>query len=138
MRPHQKVLDGVSLTIPAGTVCALVGRSGGGKSTSARLSPHRVLSAFISNIFAPPPPSPLFLKSPPPVCHLLLRLYDPSSGAITIDGIDLRQLDLRWVHRSTGVVAQDTQLFANSIADNISYGLHRFGLFYAFFLFSHT
>jgi ABC-type multidrug transport system fused ATPase/permease subunit len=89
MRPDARVLDGVSLSVRAGSVCALVGRSGGGKST---------------------------------VCHLLLRLYDPSSGRITLDGTDLRALDLTWLHRHTGCVAQDTQLFASSIADNLRYG----------------
>jgi ABC-type multidrug transport system fused ATPase/permease subunit len=89
MRAHAPVLRSVALSVRAGSVCALVGRSGGGKST---------------------------------LCHLLLRLYDPSSGHITLDGIDLRQLDLRWVHRQTGCVAQDTQLFAHSIRENIAYG----------------
>ena len=89
MRPNQPVLQGFSLHIPAQTTCALVGPSGGGKSTA---------------------------------CHLLLRLYDPRAGRITVDGISLRDLDLAWMHRHTGVVAQDTQLFAASIEDNIRYG----------------
>ena len=57
LRP-QVVLAGVTLSIPAASTCALVGRSGGGKST---------------------------------ICHLALRFYDPSAGAITLDGTDLRK-----------------------------------------------
>ena len=90
MRPNQKVLDGINLTINKGEVCALVGKSGGGKST---------------------------------LVHLMIRFYDPKQGKITLDGRDLTTLNLRSVHRHCGLVAQDTQLFACSIRDNIAYGL---------------
>ena len=92
LRPDQPVLRGIDLTIPAGSVCAFVGRSGGGKSTCV---------------------------------HLLMRFYDPTKGRITLDGHPLTSLSLRSVHRHFGLVAQDTQLFANSIEENISYGLEK-------------
>ncbi|EOD40556.1 putative ABC transporter [Emiliania huxleyi CCMP1516] len=78
MRPGNPVLEGVSFSVPAGSVCALVGRSGGGKST---------------------------------LVHLLLRYYDPLSGAIRLGGADYRDLDLPSLHAATGVVSQDSQLF---------------------------
>ena len=55
------MLDGLDLTIPAGTSLAIVGQNGAGKTTLAKL---------------------------------LCRLYDPQRGAIEIDGVDLRELDL--------------------------------------------
>ena len=53
--------------------------------------------------------------------NLLLRLYDPDAGRITIDGVDLRAIDLRDLHRQLGVVLQETFLFSGSIAENIAY-----------------
>eukprot|EP00040_Diaphanoeca_grandis_P023777 m.129827 g.129827 ORF g.129827 m.129827 type:complete len:898 (-) comp29434_c0_seq1:80-2773(-) len=90
MRPNNKVLKGISLKIPKGNVCALVGRSGGGKST---------------------------------IAHMLMRFYDPTEGKILIDGQDLTTLNLKTIHDQCGLVAQESQLFASSIRDNISYGL---------------
>ncbi|CAB1110551.1 ABC [Ectocarpus sp. CCAP 1310/34] len=55
--------------------------------------------------------------------HLLLRFYDPRAGQILVDGVPLTDLNLRELHRKTAIVAQDTQLFATSIYDNITYGL---------------
>eukprot|EP00238_Polyblepharides_amylifera_P006005 CAMPEP_0196597224 /NCGR_PEP_ID=MMETSP1081-20130531/90310_1 /TAXON_ID=36882 /ORGANISM="Pyramimonas amylifera, Strain CCMP720" /LENGTH=775 /DNA_ID=CAMNT_0041922543 /DNA_START=73 /DNA_END=2400 /DNA_ORIENTATION=- len=89
MRPDSLVIAGVSLHIPAGKVCALVGRSGGGKST---------------------------------LVHLLLRYYDPTEGRILLDGRDLRSWSLQSVHSQLGLVSQDTQMFASTILENISYG----------------
>jgi ABC-type multidrug transport system fused ATPase/permease subunit len=90
MRPDNKVLKGLSLTVEPGTTCALVGKSGGGKST---------------------------------LVHLLMRFYDPSSGRILLDGVPLTELNLRSLHQKMALVAQDTQLFAASIRENIVYGL---------------
>ena len=53
--------------------------------------------------------------------NLLLRLYDPDAGRITIDGVDLRAIELRDLHRQLGVVLQETFLFSGSIAENIAY-----------------
>ena len=49
--------------------------------------------------------------------NLLLRLYDPDAGRITIDGVDLRAIELRDLHRQLGVVLQETFLFSGSIAE---------------------
>jgi subfamily B ATP-binding cassette protein MsbA len=82
-------LEDVSFDVAAGTRLALVGPSGGGKTT---------------------------------VVNLLLRLFDPSSGRILIDGHDLRELELRWLWERIAVVGQDVFLFGMSIRDNIRYG----------------
>ena len=53
--------------------------------------------------------------------NLLMRLYDPDEGRITIDGVDLRDVEQRGLHRQIGVVLQETFLFAGSITENIAY-----------------
>jgi subfamily B ATP-binding cassette protein MsbA len=53
---------------------------------------------------------------------LLLRHYDPTSGRITIDGNDLRDVQLRTYREQVGVVAQESILFNTSIRENIRYG----------------
>jgi len=54
---------------------------------------------------------------------LLARFYDPASGHITLDGIDLRQLDLTALRRAIAVVSQDTLLVPGDIAENIRYAV---------------
>ncbi|VDM16862.1 unnamed protein product [Hydatigera taeniaeformis] len=54
--------------------------------------------------------------------QLLQRLYDPDSGRITIDGVDLRDLDLAWWRSCVGVVSQEPTLFSGSLMENISLG----------------
>ncbi|MFM2151648.1 MAG: hypothetical protein RL199_83 [Pseudomonadota bacterium] len=54
--------------------------------------------------------------------HLLTRFYDPTSGAVRLDGRDLRGLDASWLRRQVGVVSQEPVLFATTIAENIRYG----------------
>jgi ATP-binding cassette subfamily B (MDR/TAP) protein 1 len=54
--------------------------------------------------------------------QLVERFYDPISGAVTLDGVDLRQLNVRWLRQQIGLVGQEPVLFAGTIADNISYG----------------
>ncbi len=83
------VLHNVSFTLKKGDVVALVGPSGGGKSTIADLIP---------------------------------RFYDPDSGSVTIDGFDLRDVDLVTLRKSLGVVTQETVLFNDTIRNNIAYG----------------
>lgn len=56
------------------------------------------------------------------VAHLLLRFYDPLNGKITIDGIDLRELDIYSWRKKIGVVSQDVFIFNASARDNIAYG----------------
>jgi ATP-binding cassette subfamily B protein len=83
---REPVLHAIDIDVPAGNCLALVGESGGGKSTTAKL---------------------------------VGRFYDPDSGAVLVDGHDLRTLDLRAYRRQLGVVLQDPFLFSGTIADNI-------------------
>lgn len=85
---NEAVLDGASLTLPAGSRVALLGASGAGKST---------------------------------LIDLLHRHYDPASGALRLDGYDLRQLSLTDLRRAVAVVSQDIVLFRGTLADNIRY-----------------
>merc|ERR1712100_439884 len=59
------------------------------------------------------------------VVLLLQRFYDPLSGRITLDGRDIRGLHPETLRSHIGVVAQETQLFAGSVQDNIAYGTRR-------------
>lgn len=56
------------------------------------------------------------------ILRLLFRFYDPTNGSITIDGQDIRSVDLRSLRAAIGVVPQDTPLFNASIGHNILYG----------------
>ncbi|MEX2455573.1 MAG: ABC transporter ATP-binding protein/permease [Rhodospirillaceae bacterium] len=87
--PRRQVLHGVSFRVPAGRKIALVGPSGGGKTTVGRM---------------------------------LFRFYDPSEGAVRIDGRDIRSLTQASVRAAVGVVPQDTVLFNESIRENIEFG----------------
>ncbi|ODM86847.1 Multidrug resistance protein 1 [Orchesella cincta] len=55
--------------------------------------------------------------------QLLQRLYDPAEGEITFDGVDIRQLNVKWLRSQMGVVGQEPVLFNTTIAKNISFGL---------------
>jgi subfamily B ATP-binding cassette protein MsbA len=79
---------GINLTLRKGEVLAVVGPSGGGKST---------------------------------LLGLLLRLQDPTSGAIYLDGTDVRQFTQQSYRRLFGLVTQDPLLFNATIRDNIAY-----------------
>jgi ABC-type multidrug transport system fused ATPase/permease subunit len=91
-RPDALVLKGINLEMQPGTTTALVGKSGGGKST---------------------------------LVHLLMRFYEPTAGQILLDGRDMTSLSSNSVRKFCGFVAQDTQLFACSVEDNLCYGLGR-------------
>ena len=54
---------------------------------------------------------------------LLARFYDPTSGRVTIDDVDLRDVDLKSLRRLLGVVTQETILFNDTVRNNIAYGL---------------
>ncbi|MDJ0896317.1 MAG: ABC transporter transmembrane domain-containing protein [Alphaproteobacteria bacterium] len=56
------------------------------------------------------------------VFELLLRFYDPSDGAVRLDGLDLRDLDPTALRRSIGLVPQEPVLFAGTVAENIGFG----------------
>ncbi|MGW4303970.1 ABC transporter ATP-binding protein [Streptomyces sp. NPDC004646] len=82
------VLDGIDLTVPAGSGLAVVGPTGAGKSTLGYLVP---------------------------------RLYDVTGGRVTLDGVDVRDLDFDTLARAVGVVSQETYLFHASVADNLRF-----------------
>jgi ATP-binding cassette subfamily B protein len=56
------------------------------------------------------------------LCSLIPRFYEPSSGRILLDGIDIRDIPLKTLRRSIGVVQQELYLFSGTIIDNIRYG----------------
>jgi ATP-binding cassette subfamily B protein len=62
------------------------------------------------------------------MAQLIPRFYDVTEGRITLDGVDIRDLQLGALRRHIGVVMQDTILFSTTIRDNITYGRHDFSL----------
>ena len=56
------------------------------------------------------------------VFGLILRYYDPQSGTVTIDGVDVREADPEEVRRRIAIVPQDTTVFATTVRDNIAFG----------------
>lgn len=54
--------------------------------------------------------------------QLIQRFYDPESGSVSLDGHDLKTLDLTWMRQNIGVVSQEPVLFGTTIAENIKYG----------------
>ena len=56
------------------------------------------------------------------VVSLIERFYNPLSGSLTLDGNDVRDLNIRWLRSQIGIVSQEPVLFDSSIADNIRYG----------------
>ncbi|CAI9753706.1 unnamed protein product [Fraxinus pennsylvanica] len=88
-RPTVPILQSLNLVIPSSKTLALVGVSGGGKST----------------IFA-----------------LIERFYDPIQGYVTLDGHDLRTLQVKWLRDQIGMVGQEPALFGTTILENIMMG----------------
>ncbi|KAG9137652.1 hypothetical protein Leryth_011391 [Lithospermum erythrorhizon] len=88
-RPDITILQSLNLVIPASKTLALVGGSGGGKST----------------VFA-----------------LLERFYNPINGFITLDGHDLRTLQVKWLRTQIGMVGQEPVLFPSTILENVIIG----------------
>lgn len=88
-RADTPVLDGLSLVIPAGQTVALVGSTGAGKTTIAKL---------------------------------IARFYDPGSGTVALDGVDLRRLSQAQLRRHVVMVTQENYLFSGTVADNIRFG----------------
>ncbi|XP_044500474.1 ABC transporter B family member 21-like [Mangifera indica] len=56
------------------------------------------------------------------VISLIERFYDPQAGEVLIDGVNLREFQLRWIRKKIGLVSQEPVLFTSSIGDNIAYG----------------
>ncbi|CAA0813219.1 ABC transporter B family member 11 [Striga hermonthica] len=56
------------------------------------------------------------------VINLIERFYDPQGGEVLIDGINIKEFQVRWIRRKIGLVSQEPVLFASSIKDNIAYG----------------
>ncbi len=83
----EPVLDGVSFGLAPGRVLGLLGRTGSGKTTLARL---------------------------------LMRLYDPTAGAIRLGGVDTRDAALAEVRSRVAFVTQDVQLFSATVRDNLT------------------
>lgn len=89
-RPDQPILKNFNLKVTGGKIVALVGSSGGGKST---------------------------------IASLLERFYDTNSGSVTIDGVDIKELDPKWLRgQCIGFINQEPTLFATTIMENIRYG----------------
>ena len=83
------VLREVTLEVQPGETIAIVGPSGGGKTT---------------------------------LCQLIPRFYDVSTGSISIDGLDVREVTQKSIHENIGIVQQDVFLFADTVFENIRYG----------------
>jgi len=56
------------------------------------------------------------------VIALLQRFYDPDSGQITLDGVEIQNLKLKWLRQQMGLVSQEPVLFNDTIRANIAYG----------------
>lgn len=56
------------------------------------------------------------------VISLIERFYDPQAGEVLIDGVNLKELQLKWIREKIGLVSQEPVLFTGSIKDNIAYG----------------
>ncbi|WP_370330569.1 ABC transporter ATP-binding protein [Mycolicibacterium hippocampi] len=85
----RTVLPGLDLVVPAGQTVALVGTTGAGKTTIAKL---------------------------------VTRFYDPVSGSVTLDGVDLRQMTQAELRRHAVMVTQENFMFDGTVADNIRFG----------------
>ena len=57
------------------------------------------------------------------ISNLIQRFYDPNDGCITLDGTDIRDLNLKWLRRAIGFVAQEPTLYSTTIQDNVTYGV---------------
>ncbi|CAF4005901.1 unnamed protein product [Adineta steineri] len=62
------------------------------------------------------------------IVQLLERFYDVTHGELTLDGVDIRQLNLQWLRSRLGVVSQEPVLFDLTIAENITYGLENISI----------
>jgi ABC-type multidrug transport system fused ATPase/permease subunit len=88
--PGRDILEDVSFEAPVGSVTAIVGPTGSGKST---------------------------------LMALLLRLFDPSRGAIEIDGVDLRRFKVESLRSRVAIALQENLLFGDTVRENIRYAV---------------
>lgn len=58
------------------------------------------------------------------IASLLLRFYDPQSGGVYLDGVDIKELNLKWLRKHIAAVSQEPVLFSGTIRYNILYGLN--------------
>lgn len=56
------------------------------------------------------------------VISLLQRFYDPDAGHITLDGVEIQKLQLKWLRQQMGLVSQEPVLFNDTVRVNIAYG----------------
>jgi ATP-binding cassette, subfamily B (MDR/TAP), member 1 len=56
------------------------------------------------------------------VISLLQRFYDPDSGHITLDGIEIQRMQVKWLRQQMGLVSQEPVLFNDTVRANIAYG----------------
>jgi len=111
-RPDAKVFNKTSISIPAGKTVALVGTSGSGKSTAIQL-----LERFYDPLVETKEGG-----DAPAVAVAQEKLSSPPANSVTIDGYDLRALDLKWLRSQVGLVGQEPVLFYGSVAENIASG----------------
>ncbi|TFK69087.1 P-loop containing nucleoside triphosphate hydrolase protein [Pluteus cervinus] len=57
------------------------------------------------------------------VISLIERFYDPTSGLVKLDGVDIRQFNVKWLRSQIGLVSQEPTLFGTTIKENVAYGL---------------
>lgn len=57
------------------------------------------------------------------IASLLLRFYEPESGGVYLDGVDIRDINLKWLRNHIAAVSQEPVLFSGTIRENILYGL---------------
>lgn len=57
------------------------------------------------------------------IASLLLRFYEPQSGGVYLDGVDIKELNLKWLRSHIAAVSQEPVLFSGTIRENILYGL---------------
>ena len=86
---EKQALSDISLEVQQGEMIALIGDSGGGKSS---------------------------------LMNMLMRFYDPSSGSICINGINIKDFDLKSLRETVGMVTQRIYIFHDTIAANVAYG----------------
>lgn len=140
-RPDVPVLKGISISFEPGTTSALVGASGCGKSTIVALIERFYDPVIFShptddekhgappNENSPSTSRASAVKSSTPgdessaIKMPVLRETVQDAGSLKLDGVDLRELNVRWLRSQIGFVQQEPVLFATSIWKNVAYGL---------------